>query len=136
MLIRLHRTAQRWPPHCSQAHPKPTVRVGDARVRRAAPRRAPFRKRRSMRSDFKDPAGQLTSELQNFEDIARYLIPKPGDVPSIPGVDICGGTLSLTGSVGGDLLIYLDFKQRFDLETRIQDNAKKGRVEVVENLKR
>src|SRR5207302_6712125 len=89
-----------------------------------------------MHSDFKDPAGQLTSELQNFEEIARYLIPKPGDVPSVPGVDICGGTLALTGSVGGDLLIYLDFKQRFDLETRIQDNAKKGRLEVVENLKR
>jgi len=89
-----------------------------------------------MHSDFVDPISQLTSELENFEEIASYLIPKPGDLPLVRGMDIYGGTLALNGSVGGDLLIFLDFKQRFDLEARIQDNIHKGRLDIVENLKR
>jgi len=89
-----------------------------------------------MRSDHNDPVSQLTSELQNFEEIAKYLIPTPADVPSLPGIDIFGGTLPLNGTVGGDLLIYLDFKQRFDLEARIEKSARKGRLDVVEQLER
>src|SRR5438067_5483610 len=99
-------------------------------------RRALLSKRRSMHSDFVDPISQLTSELENFEEIASYLIPKPGDLPLVRGMDIYGGTLALNGSVGGDLLIFLDFKQRFDLEARIQDNIRNGRLDIVENLKR
>jgi serine phosphatase RsbU (regulator of sigma subunit) len=89
-----------------------------------------------MHSDFKNPVTQLTSELENFEEIARYLIPKPAEVPQIPGMDIYGGTLPLNGSVGGDLLIYVDFKERFDLEARIQHSLNEGRSEVADNLKR
>ena len=85
-----------------------------------------------MHSDFVDPISQLTSELENFEEIASYLIPKPGDLPLVRGMDIHGGTLALNGSVGGDLLIFLDFKQRFDLEARIQDNIHKGRLDIVD----
>ena len=84
-----------------------------------------------MHSDFVDPISQLTSELENFEEIASYLIPKPGDLPLVRGMDIYGGTLALNGSVGGDLLIFLDFKQHFDLEARIQDNIHKGRLDIV-----
>jgi serine phosphatase RsbU (regulator of sigma subunit) len=89
-----------------------------------------------MDSEFKDPVIQLTSELENFEEIAKYLIPKPGDVPLIHGIDVFGGTLALNGSGGGDLVIYIDFKQRFDLEARIQLATDEGRWDVVENLKR
>lgn len=88
-----------------------------------------------MHSDFKDPIVQLTSELENFQDIARYLNPTPGDIPSVGGIDIFGGTLALSGSVGGDLVIYLDFKQFFDLEARIRRAHEEGRRDVVENLK-
>ncbi len=38
--------------------------------------------------------------------------------------------------VGGDHLIYVDFKQRFDLEARIRHGLDEGRLEVVENLNR
>jgi serine phosphatase RsbU (regulator of sigma subunit) len=38
--------------------------------------------------------------------------------------------------VGGDHIIYVDFKQRFDLDARIADAAAKGRFDVVENLQR
>ncbi|HYN09840.1 MAG TPA: PP2C family protein-serine/threonine phosphatase [Vicinamibacterales bacterium] len=79
---------------------------------------------------------QLTRELANFEDIARYLMPQAGEVPRLQGIDICGGTLPLNGVVGGDHLIYVDFKQRFDLEARIEHAAGAGRPELVENLKR
>jgi serine phosphatase RsbU (regulator of sigma subunit) len=38
--------------------------------------------------------------------------------------------------VGGDHLIYVDFKQRFDLDARIQRALHEGRLETVENLLR
>jgi serine phosphatase RsbU (regulator of sigma subunit) len=79
---------------------------------------------------------QLTGELENFEDIARYLLPQPEDVPTLQGIDIYGGTLALNGVVGGDHLIYVDFKRRFDLDARIAYATEAGRTEVVDNLRR
>ncbi len=79
---------------------------------------------------------QLTGEIENFEDIARYLLPQPEEVPVLRGIDIYGGTLPLNGIVGGDHLIYVDFKRRFDLDARIAYAADAGRSEVVDNLRR
>ena len=79
---------------------------------------------------------RLADELTNFEEIVKHLIPRPGDIPRLRGIDMYGGTLALHGSVGGDHLIYVDFKQRFDLELRIQLATEKGRLDVVENLRR
>lgn len=79
---------------------------------------------------------RLTSELANFEQIAKYLIPTPGDLPRLQGIDIYGGTIPLNGVVGGDHLIYVDFKQRFDLDARIQQASASGKHDVVANLKR
>ena len=70
-------------------------------------------------SDAGDTFTQLSRELKNFEDIARNLTPRPGDVPQLQGIDVFGGTLPFNGVMGGDHLIYVDFKQRFDLEARI-----------------
>ncbi len=89
-----------------------------------------------MNSDVRSLVKQLTGELENFEEIAKYLIPQPGELPRLHGIDICGGTLALNGVVGGDHLIYVDFKQRFDLEARIRHGIDEGRLEVVENLNR
>jgi serine phosphatase RsbU (regulator of sigma subunit) len=86
--------------------------------------------------DATDRLKHLTGELENFEDIARYLLPQPGEVPKLHGIDLYGGTMALNGRIGGDHLIYVDFKQRFDLDARIADAAAAGRSEVVENLKR
>jgi serine phosphatase RsbU (regulator of sigma subunit) len=79
---------------------------------------------------------QLAGELDNFEEIAHYLLPLAGEVPALAGVDIYGGSLALNGRVGGDHLIYVDFKQRFDLEARIKRAAEQNRFGVIENLKR
>jgi len=79
---------------------------------------------------------QLMGELDNFEGIAKYLLPQPGEIPKLHGVDVWGGTLPFTGLVGGDHIIYIDFKQRFDLQARIKHETEKGSPEVVENLLR
>jgi serine phosphatase RsbU (regulator of sigma subunit) len=79
---------------------------------------------------------QLTGELDNFQSIARYLMPQPGELPRLQGIDVYGGTLALNGTVGGDHIIYVDFKQRFDLKARIEQARAAGRSEVVEELRR
>ena len=79
---------------------------------------------------------QLRGELENFEEIAQHLIPKPGDLPQLRGMDVYGGPLALNGLIGGDHLIYVDFKKRFDLEARIQRAIDRGQSEVVQNLQR
>jgi serine phosphatase RsbU (regulator of sigma subunit) len=78
----------------------------------------------------------LTDELANFQEIARNLLPQPGDVPRLNGIDIWGGTSSLNGVVGGDHIVYVDFKRRFDLDARIAKAMAEGRTEIVENLRR
>jgi serine phosphatase RsbU (regulator of sigma subunit) len=79
---------------------------------------------------------QLTDELENFQEIARNLLPTPGELPRLEGIDVYGKTRPLNGVGGGDHSIYVDFKQRFDLDARIAQAAAKGRVDVVEHLKR
>jgi serine phosphatase RsbU (regulator of sigma subunit) len=79
---------------------------------------------------------QLRRELANFEDIARHLMPQPGEQPRLSGIDVYGGLLPLNGVVGGDHLIYVDFKQRFDLDARIRQAQDEGRHTLVTNLRR
>ena len=86
-----------------------------------------------MNSSF---AEQLAREFQNFEEIARGIMPRPGSVPSLVGMDVYGETLPLNGIVGGDHLIYVDFKKRHDLEARIRVAEDAGRVDIAERLDR
>ena len=91
----------------------------------------------SMRApDEPDILRQLSDELANFQDIAKYLLPQPGELPRLNGIDVCGKTLALNGVVGGDHIIYVDFKQRFDLEARIAHARQEGALDVVEHLRR
>jgi serine phosphatase RsbU (regulator of sigma subunit) len=79
---------------------------------------------------------ELVRELENFQDIARHLLPQPGEVPRLPGIDVWGGTRPLTGAAGGDHIIYVDFKQRFDLAARIARAEADGRLAIADNLRR
>ncbi len=81
-------------------------------------------------------AGDLADELQNFQEIARFLNPSPGEVPRLPGIEICGFTLPLREVIGGDHILYIDFRRRYDLESRISEAEGAGRDDVVEHLKR
>src|SRR5215467_2339902 len=78
----------------------------------------------------------LTGELKNFRDIARYIIPLPGEIPALAGIDVYGGTMPFTGDIGGDHIIYVDFKKRYDLPARIQQAEASGKTDVVDNLER
>jgi len=83
-----------------------------------------------------DPLEILKGELKNFQEIARNIIPLPGEVPSLHGIEVYGGTIPLNGAVGGDHIIYVDFKKRYDLEERIRQASRDGRSDVVGNLER
>jgi serine phosphatase RsbU (regulator of sigma subunit) len=88
------------------------------------------------RSSGIDNLELLTGELKNFRDIARYIIPLPGEIPNLEGIDVYGGTMPLIGDVGGDHIIYVDFKKRYDLPARIQQAEANGKTDVVANLER
>jgi serine phosphatase RsbU (regulator of sigma subunit) len=85
-------------------------------------------------SEAAEELQRLTRELDNFQSIAKYLVPLPGDVPRLNGIDVWGGSLQMNGSVGGDHITYVDFKHRFDLQARIMRAREEGRHEVAENL--
>lgn len=81
-------------------------------------------------------AEALAKELENFQEIANQILPEPGDVPTLRGIDVWGGTRPLSGVVGGDHIIYVDFKQRYDLAARIAHAESKGDAKVVDGLRR
>ena len=76
----------------------------------------------------------LMGELENFQDIARYIKPSPGEIPKLNGVDIYGETIPLNGIVGGDHIVYVDFKHRYDLNARVKKAQDRGRDDVVRKL--
>jgi serine phosphatase RsbU (regulator of sigma subunit) len=87
-------------------------------------------------ADSGDLLRQLTRELDNFEEIAQHLLPQPGDLPRLQGIDVFGGSLPLNRTIGGDHLIYVDFKQRFNLPARIKEALAHHRGDIVERLRR
>jgi serine phosphatase RsbU (regulator of sigma subunit) len=78
----------------------------------------------------------LQRELDHFTDMAVELLPRPGELPQIDSIDVFGGTMALNGEVGGDHIIYVDFKQRFDLRARIARAEAEGRPDIADNLRR
>ena len=86
--------------------------------------------------DVEQSLARLTGELQNFQDIAKHIKPPSGEIPVLNGIDIYGETIPLKGLIGGDHIIYVDFKKRYDLEARIRHAEKEGRRRVAANLRR
>ena len=66
------------------------------------------------------PEADLAKELENFQQIASSVLPPPGEIPRLPGLDIHGRLLPLNGVVGGDHIVYIDFNARFDLDRRLE----------------
>ena len=85
-------------------------------------------------SDIKSSVRALTGELENFQDIARYIKPMAGEFPRLPGLDIFGETIPLNGIIGGDHIIYIDFARRYDLDARIRHAQVEGRKDVARHL--
>ncbi|MHC4429009.1 MAG: PP2C family protein-serine/threonine phosphatase, partial [Planctomycetota bacterium] len=79
---------------------------------------------------------QLTDELQNFQEIAGYINPSPGEIPRLDGIDIAGLSLPMKEIIGGDHIIYIDFNRRYNLDRRIARAKRKGRDKVAKKLER
>ncbi len=75
------------------------------------------------------------SEILNFQRIAKNIIPSPGEIPEITGLDIYGETIPLSGEVCGDHIIYVDFARRFNLPERIRRAETAGRIDIVNKLR-
>lgn len=79
----------------------------------------------------------LSQEIKNFEVIAKSLRPQPGERPQLKGIDIYGESLPLNGVIGGDHIIYVDFKARYDLDRRIREaTSEHVKQKLIENKTR
>jgi serine phosphatase RsbU (regulator of sigma subunit) len=85
-------------------------------------------------SDISRTIGRLKGELDNLQEIAKYTKPLPGEQPVLQGIDIYGDSMPLNGTAGGDHIVYLDFRKRYDLDARIRQARKERRGAVVEKL--
>ena len=79
-----------------------------------------------------DPEDSL--EVQNFREIASSMLAPSARLPTLAGVEIAGFTLPYRDVVGGDHIVYLDFRRRFDLPRRIEEAEKEGRRKVAAEL--
>lgn len=53
------------------------------------------------------------------EYLRERLMPVEGAIPHIPGIEMFGTSIP-AGTVGGDLVEYINFQQRYDIDARIQ----------------
>jgi len=79
--------------------------------------------------------GDLLGELENLQEIARFLRPSSGQIPRLRGVEICGREVPMNGILGGDHIVYIDFNRRYDLAARIEAAETGGRPEVARRLR-
>lgn len=68
--------------------------------------------------------------------MAQRLMPAPGAIPHIPGTDIYGVTIPFNGIAGGDLITYVNFQDRFDLDARVRAAVAQGQDAVARSLQR
>lgn len=80
------------------------------------------------------PEEMALAELENFNEISRHFHPSPGDLPELKGIDVYGESRPLNGVIGGDHIIYVDFKKRYDLEARIREAEEAERYQVARKL--
>ena len=83
-----------------------------------------------------DDLFRASDELQNLREIVEQIVPQPGDIPEQEGIEIYGKTMPLNGVGGGDHVIYIDFKKRYDLDARIRRATERNQPSIVENLER
>jgi len=75
----------------------------------------------------------LQDEMVNLRVILEVVYAVPSDF-SLRNIDICGQCWPMAGTAGGDHLVFVDFKRRFDLDRRIQLAEREGRHEVAREL--
>jgi len=79
----------------------------------------------------------LDEELRSgAQHLAQSLIPEAGAIPRIPNIDIYGISVPLNGIAGGDLITYVDFHERYDLDTRIASSLAQGQEDAARTLEK
>jgi serine phosphatase RsbU (regulator of sigma subunit) len=74
------------------------------------------------------------AEIRNLLDIMAPIVPQPGQIPEIKGIDIYGESIELKGFLGGDHIIFIDFNKRFDLDERMKRAHQKGKETLAKQL--
>lgn len=74
------------------------------------------------------------AEIKNLLDLSDPLVPQPGQIPVIAGMDIYGESIPLHGAMGGDHIIFIDFNKRYDIDKRIARALASGKQSVAETL--
>jgi len=65
------------------------------------------------------PTRNASPVLTIDEYLRERLMPVEGGIPHIPGIEMFGNSIP-AGTVGGDLFEYINFQQRYDIDSRIQ----------------
>lgn len=76
---------------------------------------------------------QLESELTNFRSMMEYVNSIPEDV-SLANIEVSGRTYPKNGILGGDHIIFVDFKRRYNLDARMDTALAKGQEEIAARL--
>src|SRR6201981_3287034 len=58
--------------------------------------------------------------------LRQRLMPVEGTIPHVEGIEMYGNSTP-AGTVGGDLFEYINFQQRYDIETRIERALKRSK---------
>jgi serine phosphatase RsbU (regulator of sigma subunit) len=86
---------------------------------------------------MKKHEGGLDLELRKgAQYTAKLLTPVPGAIPMVPGIDIYGISIPFNGMAGGDLITYVNFQDRFDLDARVGRATANGQDNMVQALQR
>lgn len=77
--------------------------------------------------------GKLERELANFRSMMEYVNWFPDEV-SLANIEVFGQMYPLNGILGGDHIVLLDFKRRYNLDARIANAQRDGREDVARRL--
>jgi len=86
---------------------------------------------------MKTSDNKIENELRSgAEHLALSLIPEAGAIPRISNLDIYGMTIPLNGVMGGDLISFVNFRERYHLDARIARALAQGQEEIAHRLQR
>lgn len=81
-----------------------------------------------------EPISTLEREMENLRSIFAAVYAYP-ERCSLRSIDVFGQSFPLTGSLGGDHLILVDFARTYDLERRIAEAESRERADVAARLR-
>jgi serine phosphatase RsbU (regulator of sigma subunit) len=85
----------------------------------------------------KRPEADIDQELRRgAQYMSQRLIPAPGAIPQIPDTDIYGIVIPYNLIAGGDLVSYVNFQERYDLDARIRAALSQGQENVAKALQK